>query len=120
VPHRGPNDRAPEPKAGLPPWEAVRLFCFQNKRLKKDPDKISIHYGSKQLNTEKVWHRTPTTIFNSVFEISLKRYTQFAATFLQAGKVSLLRLVTAVLMEISEDWETGKVYLNPQEERPIP
>jgi hypothetical protein len=24
----------------------------------------------------------------------------------------LLRLVSAVLSEISEDWETGKVYLN--------
>jgi hypothetical protein len=28
----------------------------------------------------------------------------------------LLRLVSAVLSEISEDWETGKVYLNMETE----
>jgi hypothetical protein len=28
----------------------------------------------------------------------------------------LLRLVSAVLSEISEDWETGKVYLNMEAE----
>ena len=31
------------------------------------------------------------------------------------NEASLLRLVTAVLMEISEDWETGKIYLNMEE-----
>jgi len=28
----------------------------------------------------------------------------------------LLRLVSAVLIELSEDWETGKVYLNIETE----
>ena len=28
------------------------------------------------------------------------------------NEASALRLVTAVLMEISEDWETNKTYLN--------
>ena len=28
------------------------------------------------------------------------------------NEASLLRLVSAVLMEISEEWESGKVYLN--------
>jgi putative transposase len=28
------------------------------------------------------------------------------------NEASLLRLVSAVMMEIREEWETGKVYLN--------
>ena len=31
---------------------------------------------------------------------------------------SALRLVSAVLMEISEDWETGRVYFNMDAEKP--
>jgi hypothetical protein len=27
-----------------------------------------------------------------------------------------LRLVSAILMEISEDWETGRAYLKPEED----
>jgi putative transposase len=48
----------------------------------------------------------------------VKRRTRVATLF--PNEASLLRLVTAVLMEISEDWETGKVYLNLQEENPTP
>jgi transposase-like protein len=48
----------------------------------------------------------------------IKRRTRAATLF--PNEAFLLRLVTAVLMEIGEDWETGKVYLNPQEELPIP
>jgi hypothetical protein len=33
---------------------------------------------------------------------------------------SLLRLVTAILMDISEDWETGKAYLKPEENGQTP
>ena len=43
----------------------------------------------------------------------VKRRTRVATLF--PNEASLLRLVTAVLMEISEDWETGKVYLKPEE-----
>ena len=39
----------------------------------------------------------------------LKRRTRVATLF--PNEASLLRLVTAVLMEISEEWETGKRYL---------
>ena len=46
----------------------------------------------------------------------IKRRTRVATLF--PNEASLRRLVTAVLMEISEDWETGKAYLNPQEEVP--
>jgi hypothetical protein len=34
------------------------------------------------------------------------------------GESSLLRFVTAVLIEITEEWETGKVYLQIKETKP--
>jgi transposase-like protein len=40
----------------------------------------------------------------------IKRRTKVASLFPNEG--SLLRLVSAILMETSEEWETGKVYLN--------
>jgi len=40
----------------------------------------------------------------------LKRRTRVATLFPNAD--SLLRLVTAILIEVSEEWETGKLYLN--------
>ena len=39
----------------------------------------------------------------------IKRRTRVAGLF--PNEASLLRLVTAVLMEISEEWETEKIYL---------
>jgi transposase-like protein len=42
----------------------------------------------------------------------LRRRTSVAGLF--PNEASLLRLVTALLMEISEDWETSKAYLTPQ------
>lgn len=42
--------------------------------------------------------------------LELKRRTRVATLF--PNEASLERLVTALLMEISEDWETGKTYLN--------
>ena len=44
----------------------------------------------------------------------IKRRTRVATLF--PYEESLLRLVSAVLSEISEDWETGKVYLNMEAE----
>ena len=40
----------------------------------------------------------------------LKRRTRVARLF--PNEASLLRLITALLTEISEEWETGKIYLN--------
>ena len=40
----------------------------------------------------------------------LKRRTRVATLF--PNEASLLRLVTAVLAELSDEWETGKRYLN--------
>ena len=39
----------------------------------------------------------------------IKRRTRVAGLF--PNEAALLRLATAVLMEISEDWETDKIYL---------
>ena len=39
----------------------------------------------------------------------LKRRTRVATLF--PNEASLLRLVSAVLVEVSEEWETGKIYL---------
>lgn len=39
----------------------------------------------------------------------LKRRTRVATLF--PNEVSLLRLVTAILVEVSEEWETGKRYV---------
>jgi transposase-like protein len=40
----------------------------------------------------------------------LKRRTRVAGLF--PNEASLLRLVSAILAELSEEWETGKIYLN--------
>jgi transposase-like protein len=40
----------------------------------------------------------------------VKRRTRIAGLF--PNEASLLRLVSAVLMELSEEWQTGKRYLN--------
>ena len=42
----------------------------------------------------------------------IRRRTCVAGLF--PGEASLLRLVSAVLSEISEEWETGKIYLSTE------
>jgi putative transposase len=42
----------------------------------------------------------------------IKRRTKVAGLFPNTD--SILRLSTAILMEISEEWETGKAYINTQ------
>jgi transposase-like protein len=56
------------------------------------------------------WRRIRTT--NGLERVSqeIKRRTRVVRIF--PNEESCLRLVTAVLMEISEDWETGRIYLN--------
>ena len=44
--------------------------------------------------------------------MELKRRTRVARIF--PNEASLLRLTSAVLREIDEDWETGKIYLSMQ------
>jgi transposase-like protein len=54
-------------------------------------------------------HRLRTTNMLERINRELKRRTRVATLF--PNEASLLRLVTAVLMELSEEWETGKRYL---------
>ena len=46
----------------------------------------------------------------------IKRRTRVVGLF--PNESSLLRLVTGILIEISEEWETGKVYLQPETKKP--
>jgi transposase-like protein len=43
----------------------------------------------------------------------IKRRTRVATLF--PNETSCLRLVTAVVMEISDEWETGRIYLTMDE-----
>ena len=56
------------------------------------------------------WKRARTTNMVERLNRELKRRTRVATLF--PNEASLLRLTSAVLMEISEEWETGKTYLN--------
>ncbi len=44
----------------------------------------------------------------------IKRRTRVATLF--PNEASLLRLVSAMAAEISEEWETGRIYLNQESE----
>ena len=59
--------------------------------------------------SKKHWRRIRTT--NGLERVSqeIKRRTRVVRIF--PNEASCLRLVSAILMEISEEWETGKVYL---------
>jgi transposase-like protein len=46
----------------------------------------------------------------------LKRRTRVARVF--PNEKSLLRLITALLSETSDEWETGKIYLNMENQNP--
>ncbi len=57
-------------------------------------------------------HRRRIRTSNVLERVSqeIKRRTRVIRIF--PNEVSCLRLVSAVLMEISEDWVTGRIYLN--------
>ena len=46
----------------------------------------------------------------------LKRRTRVARVF--PNEKSLLRLISALLAETSDDWETGNIYLNMENQNP--
>jgi putative transposase len=58
---------------------------------------------------EAHWRRLRTTNGLERLNQEVRRRTRVARLF--PNEASCLRLVTAVVMEISEDWETGKAYL---------
>ncbi|MCK4817734.1 transposase [bacterium] len=58
-----------------------------------------------------VFHRRRLRSTNMVERLNreIKRRTRVASLF--PNESSLLRLVSAILMEVSEEWESGKTYL---------
>jgi transposase-like protein len=54
--------------------------------------------------------RLRTSNMSETLNTQIKRRTKVAGLFPNTD--SILRLVTAILMEVSEEWETGKAYLN--------
>ena len=61
-------------------------------------------------------HRRRLRTTNAIERLNreLHRRTRVATLF--PNEASLLRLVSAMAAEISEEWETGRVYLNPESE----
>jgi len=59
---------------------------------------------------EAVRRRLRTSNMAENLNLQIKRRTRVAGLF--PNEESLLRLVSAVLSEISDEWETGKIYLN--------
>ena len=58
-----------------------------------------------------------TNMLERVHE-EINRRTRVAGLF--PNEASLMRLVSAILMELSEEWETGKRYLNMNVENEEP
>ena len=61
---------------------------------------------------EPIRKRLRTSNLCEALNKQIRRRTRVAAIF--PNPKSCLRLVSAILMEISEAWETSKAYLNPQ------
>lgn len=61
---------------------------------------------------EPIRKRLRTSNLCEALNKAIRRRTRVAAIF--PNEASCLRLVSAILMEISDDWESSKAYLNPQ------
>ena len=71
--------------------------------------------------THRVWV-TPNTLVrlrttNGLERLNreIKRRTRMASIF--PNEASLLRLASALLVEIDDEWQTGKIYLNMKSEK---
>ena len=84
---------------------APQLVCWMEENL---PQGLSVFAlpitHQKRLRTSNAMERVNQEI---------KRRTRVARLF--PNEASLLRLVTALLVETSEEWESGKIYLNMQD-----
>lgn len=71
---------------------------------------VAIPEGLTAFNfPESHWRRIRTSNMLERVSQEIKRRTRVIRIF--PNQLSCLRLVSAVLMEISEDWETGRIYL---------
>ena len=93
-----------------------RLNALVEKYSKSAPDlsawmQTAIPQGLEVFNLpEHKRKRLRTSNACETLNSQIKRRTRVAGLFPNTD--SILRLVTAILMEISEEWETGKAYLN--------
>ena len=60
------------------------------------------------------WRRLRTSNCIERLHKEIRRRTRVATLF--PNEASCLRLVTAIVMEIAEEWQTGRVYLNVQQD----
>ena len=61
---------------------------------------------------EPIRQRLRTSNLCETINRLIKRRTRVASIF--PNEASCLRLVSAILMELSDDWESSNAYLNPQ------
>jgi putative transposase len=93
-----------------------RLNALVEKYSKSAPDlsawmQTAIPQGLEVFNLpEHKRKRLRTSNACETLNSQIKRRTRVAGLFPNTD--SILRLVTAILMEISEEWDTGKAYLN--------
>ena len=99
--------------------EADRLLKLMAEKYEKTAPDLSVWLESNVPESLTVfelepgqWRRLRTTNMLERLNQEIKRRTRVATLF--PNEASLLRLVTAILSETSDDWETGKVYLTMQ------
>ena len=97
--------------------EADRLLALVSERWKEKAPKLaewmlaSIPEGLTVMAEEpKIRRRLRTSNMLERLSKEVKRRTRVATLF--PNEASLLRLVTAILSEVSEEWETGRIYLH--------
>lgn len=82
--------------------KAAKLSAWMEENLTEGFTVFTLPYHQRR--------RLRTTNMVERLNREIKRRTKVASLF--PNEDSLLRLVSAILMETSEEWETGKVYLN--------
>ena len=100
--------------------EAKRLLNIMIEKYEREMPKLS-EWMEKNIPEgltvfsfpEHTWKKLRTNNIDERINRSIKARTRLISVF--PNQTSQLRLVSAVCMEISDDWETGSVYLNVNE-----
>ena len=102
--------------------EAERLLKLAIEKYAESEPKLSQWMEENILEGPSVFHfnvshrrRLRTSNMAERVNKEILRRTRVATLF--PNTESCERLVSAVLMEISEEWETGKIYLSPPDEK---
>lgn len=97
--------------------EAERLLQIAIKKYEKEMPKLSEWMASNLAEgftifafPEKHWRRLRTSNVLERLNREIKRRTRAVGVF--PNETSCERLISAILFEISDDWQTGKVYLD--------